>query len=81
MIIVSPFLRLLQGETTFTCNDCGLRFKNPYKRIMNPLFGGCIDPAPRKPIPFWIKQYAIKECPQCKSENITNRNTKAKIIY
>lgn len=74
MIIVSPFLKLLQGETTFTCKDCGLRFKNPYKRIKNPLFGACIDPAPSplKPIPFWIKQYAIKECPQCKSKNITN---------
>ena len=70
MIIVSPFLRLLQGEMTFTCKDCELRFKNPYKRIKNSLFGTCVDPAPLNPIPFWVKQYAIKERPQCKSENI-----------
>lgn len=70
MLIYSPLLKLLQGETTFTCKDCGLRFKNPYKRVMNPLLHVYVDPAPRYPIPFWIKQYAIKECPQCKSKNI-----------
>lgn len=71
MLIYSPLLRFLQGETTFTCKNCGLRFKNPYKRIKNPLFGACIDPAPMKPILLWVKQYIIKECPQCKSKNIS----------
>lgn len=62
-------LRLLHGETTFTCKNCGLKFKNPYKRVMIPLWGA-IYPAPIKPNLFWIKQYAMKECPQCKSKNI-----------
>ena len=59
---------LTTGETECICKNCGLKFKNPYKRIMNPLLGTCMDPAPTKPIPFWIKQYAIKECPQCKNK-------------
>lgn len=75
MSIFSPFSRLLQGETTFACKDCRLRFKNPYKRIMNPLWWILVDPAPLwsepDPNPFWIKQYAIKKCPQCGSKNIT----------
>lgn len=59
---------LTTGETLFQCKNCGLKFKNPYKLIKNPLWGACIDPAPRMPIPFWIKQYSITECPQCKKE-------------
>lgn len=37
---------LTTGEIECVCKNCGLKFKNPYKRIKNPLRGACIDPDP-----------------------------------
>lgn len=60
--------KLTSGETLVQCKNCGLKFKNPYKRILNPL---STPPDILKPTPFWIKLYTIKECPRGKSKNIS----------
>lgn len=49
--------KLTSGETLVQCKNCGLKFKNPYKRILNPL---STPPDILKPTPFWIKLYTKK---------------------
>lgn len=61
---------LMTGEKEFVCKNCGLKFKNPYKRIKNPNMG---DPAPLLR-PSYIKLYSIIECPKCKSKNIVYKS-------
>lgn len=41
--------KLTSGETLVQCKNCGLKFKNPYKRILNPL---STPPDILKPTPF-----------------------------
>lgn len=66
--LTAKILSIDKWRDTGTVKNCGLKFKNPYKRILNPL---SMPPDILKPTPFWIKLYTITECPRGKSKNIS----------